>query len=252
MSFEIHNFTNNDDIDVIQQKGNFIVVEYKKDLSVTPLTAQMEYYAAQMNIRKRQLIATLKNTGVTLQAGAMQWIVGDVKATTGIKGVGDFAKKMFRSAVTDESAIKPEYRGSGVVVTEPTYRHLIILDLDDWNNALLVEDGLYLASDSEVQEKAVPKRTVSSVVLGNEGLFNLGLYGTGFVVLESPVPESELITIDLKDDVLRIDGDMAIAWSDTLNFTVERSVKTLLGSASSGEGLVNVYRGTGRVLMRPV
>lgn len=74
----------------------------------------------------------------------------------------------------------------------------------------------------------------------------------GFVVLESPVPESELITIDLKDDVLRIDGSMAIAWSDTLDFTVERSGKSLIGSAASGEGLVNVYRGTGRVLMQPV
>ncbi|MFZ2730273.1 MAG: AIM24 family protein, partial [Blautia wexlerae] len=28
--------------------------------------------------------------------------------------------------------------------------------------------------------------------------------------------------------------------------------KTLVGSAVSGEGLVNVYRGTGRVLMCPV
>lgn len=28
--------------------------------------------------------------------------------------------------------------------------------------------------------------------------------------------------------------------------------KTLIGSAASGEGLVNVYRGTGRVLLAPV
>ena len=45
---------------------------------------------------------------------------------------------------------------------------------------------------------------------------------------------------------------MAIAWSDSLKFTVERSTKTLVGSAVSGEGLVNVYRGTGRVLIAPV
>ena len=32
----------------------------------------------------------------------------------------------------------------------------------------------------------------------------------------------------------------------------ERSTKTLIGSAVSGEGLVNVYRGTGKVLMSPV
>ena len=45
---------------------------------------------------------------------------------------------------------------------------------------------------------------------------------------------------------------MAIAWSGTLDFTVERSGKSLIGSAASGEGLVNVYRGTGKVLMAPV
>ena len=35
-------------------------------------------------------------------------------------------------------------------------------------------------------------------------------------------------------------------------FTVERTTKTLIGSAASGEGLVNVYRGTGKVRMSPV
>jgi len=33
---------------------------------------------------------------------------------------------------------------------------------------------------------------------------------------------------------------------------VERSGKTLTGSAASGEGLVNVYRGTGRIWIAPV
>ena len=46
--------------------------------------------------------------------------------------------------------------------------------------------------------------------------------------------------------------NFVIAWSGSLNFTVERSGKSLIGSAASGEGLVNVYRGTGKVLMAPV
>ena len=58
--------------------------------------------------------------------------------------------------------------------------------------------------------------------------------------------------IELVNDVLKIDGNMAIAWSGSLNFTVERSGKTLIGSAASGEGLVNTYRGTGKVLLAPV
>ena len=51
---------------------------------------------------------------------------------------------------------------------------------------------------------------------------------------------------------LKIDGNLAVCWSSNLDFTVERSTGTLVGSAVSGEGLVNVYRGTGRVLMSPV
>ena len=42
---------------------------------------------------------------------------------------------------------------------------------------------------------------------------------------------------------------MAIAWSASLQFTVEMSSKSILGSAVSGEGLVNVYRGTGKILV---
>jgi uncharacterized protein (AIM24 family) len=71
-------------------------------------------------------------------------------------------------------------------------------------------------------------------------------------VLESPVPAEELIVVDLQKDMIRIDGSMAIAWSNTLEFTVERTTNTLIGSAASGEGLVNVYRGTGRLLIAPV
>ena len=96
------------------------------------------------------------------------------------------------------------------------------------------------------------RSNLSSAVAGGEGLFNLGIQGVGTLCLESPVPKEELIEITLQNDVLKVDGNMAIAWSGTLDFTVERSGKTLIGSAASGEGLVNVYRGTGRVLLAPV
>ena len=113
---------------------------------------------------------------------------------------------------------------------------------------MVLEDGLFLACDSNITQKVVARTTISSAVAGKEGLFNLCLTGNGVAVLESPVPKDELIEFDLKDDELKIDGNMAIAWSNSLKFTVERSSKSLVGSAVSGEGLVNVYRGTGKVL----
>lgn len=250
--FKINNFEDNDDVKIVEEQGAFKVVEYQRDLSVDHLTAQTAYYAAKMNVRRRQLVCNVGLSDITVQAGAMQWMAGDVKATTGIKGVGDFVGKTFRGKVTKESAIKPEYTGTGKLVLEPTYKHILLIDVDDWNGSIVIEDGLFLSCDSKLKHKAVMRSNISSAALGGEGLFNLGIFGDGVLALESHVPRQELIEIELEKDELKIDGNMAIAWSGSLKFTVERSGKTLMGSAASGEGFVNVYRGTGRVLLAPV
>ncbi len=250
--FRINNFTNNDDIRTVTSMGAFTVVEYLRDLSVLPEQAQTAYYCNAMNVRRRQVICDLSRANVTLQSGAMQWSVGNVNATTGVKGVGDLFNKALRGSVTGESAIKPEYTGDGILVTEPTFRHILLLNLDDWGGSVVLDDGLFLACEATLQHKAVMRSNISSAVAGGEGLFNLGITGKGVLCLESPSPKEELIEIELNNDVLRVDGNMAIAWSGSLEFTVERSGKTLIGSAASGEGLVNVYRGTGRVLLAPV
>ena len=250
--YTINNFTNNDDIRILNQLGPFTVIEYVRDLSVMPSESLLAYYCNEMNVRKRQVICDLKEANITLQAGAMQWTVGNVNATTGVKGVGDLFGKALRGSVTGESAIKPEYTGDGTLVLEPTYKHILLVDLDEWNGSIVLDDGLFLACDASLKHKAVARSNLSSAIAGNEGLFNLGIVGHGVLCLESPCPKEELVEIELKNDVLKVDGNMAIAWSGSLEFTVERSGKTLIGSAASGEGLVNVYRGTGRVLLAPV
>lgn len=250
--YKISNLFENDDIKTLDSLGAFTVIEYQRDLSVMPGEAMVAYYSHAMNVRRRQLICDVSKSSVTVQAGAMQWTAGDVNATTGIKGVGDLFGKALMGKVSGESAIKPEYTGSGTLVLEPTYKHLLLVDLKDWNGSIVLDDGLFLACESTLKHKAVMRSNLSSAALGNEGLFNLGVTGSGILCLESYCPKEELVVIDLQDDVLKVDGNMAIAWSGSLNFTVERSGKSLLGSAASGEGLVNVYRGTGRVLLAPV
>ena len=106
--YQIKNFTDNDDIRILDQRGPFTIIEYLRDLSVTPESAQTAYFASEMNVRKRQVICDVSKANITVQAGAMQWSVGNVNATTGIKGVGDLFGKAMRGKVTGESAIKPE------------------------------------------------------------------------------------------------------------------------------------------------
>ncbi len=235
---------------VLREKYN--IVQYTKDLSVTPATAQLAYFASKMNYHKRQLAVVLDNDDVVIQAGAMQWFAGDVYVTTDVHSPQSLISKIFGAAVTQETIIKPRYAGTGMLVLEPTYKYLLVEDLRNWQDGMVIEDGLFLACDGNVHIKTVARTNISSALLGGEGLFNNCLVGDGQVVLESPVPRLELVAIDLEDDCIKIDGSFAIAWSNSLQFTVERSTPSLIGSAASGEGLVNVYRGTGRVLMSPV
>ena len=130
--YQIRNLLDNDDIRVVEKNGAFTIIEYQRDLSVSPQSAMNAYYCDAMNIRKRQVLCELKHSPVTVQAGAMQWMVGDCRATTGIKGVGDLIGKAVRGKASGESAIKPEYTGNGMLVLEPTYKYLLLLDVGQW------------------------------------------------------------------------------------------------------------------------
>lgn len=239
---------------IISTINNFHVLEYVQDASVSPMNAIDEYFMSKMNVRRRQVVIDIsREHSAVIQAGAMQWMGGNVQATSGVKGLGDLFGKAIKGAVTKETAVKPEYIGEGFLVLEPTYKYIILQDVSKWGSiGMTIEDGMFLACDANVKRNIVARKTLSSAVLGGEGLFNMSLQGNGAVALESNVPEDELIEIELENDELKIDGNLAVCWSSNLDFTVERTTKTLVGSAVSGEGLVNVYRGSGRVLMSPV
>ena len=251
-SVTIKNLTDNKNIVLKEQGGCFKVFEHQNDLSVTPRLAFLSYYMNEMNIRKRQVLCELNGNSIKMQAGAMQWMSGNIEMVSDVKGVGSFLGKMIKGAVTGESAVKPVYSGNGLVMLEPTYRYLLIEDVGSWGSGIVLDDGLFLACDTSVQESISKRNNVSSALLGGEGLFNLCLSGNGYCVLESPVPREELVEFNLNNSCVKIDGNMAIAWSSSLSFTVEKAAKTLIGSGLSGEGFVNVYRGTGKILMSPL
>lgn len=248
---QVNNLQNNTNLAQIAQLGPYIVYEHQKDLSVSPYNAANAYFMHEMNYKKRQVLCVMNGNAVRTQAGAMQWIAGQVEMSSNVKGVGDFLGKAIKGAATGESAAKPLYQGYGYLMLEPTFKYILLENVANWGSGIVLDDGMFLACDASLQESVVARRNISSALLGGEGIFNLSLSGQGIAVLESPVPREELIELVIQDDVVKIDGNMAIAWSNTLQFTVEKSSKSLIGSAVSGEGFVNVYRGSGRLLMAP-
>ena len=249
---EIRNFVGeNDNIIVLDEKGPFKVIEYEKYLSVTPEEAISKYFSSKMNVRPRQLIVDLsKTTGIYLQAGEMQWMSGANKLSADVNGIEDMGKKFLKSKLTKETLAKPEYSGDGFVVTEQTYKHLILLNLNEWDNSITIDDNFFLAAEKSVG-LSVERRSDLSSAIAATNLFYTTLHGDGYVCLESNIPMEELIVIEITNDTVTIDGPLAIAWTSGLQFKGERSGKSFVDSALS-ESLVNVFRGTGKILMAPV
>ena len=80
-----NNLYNNGNMKQIASLGCVKVFEHQRDLSVNPSSAMAAYYAAEMNVRKRQVLIELSGNSFTVQAGAMQWMAGSVNMTSGIK-----------------------------------------------------------------------------------------------------------------------------------------------------------------------
>ena len=75
----------------IKSMDNFHVLEYIQDASVSPMNAVDEYFMSKMNVRRRQVVIDLdRNHSAMIQAGAMQWMGGQVEVTSGVRGIGDF------------------------------------------------------------------------------------------------------------------------------------------------------------------
>ena len=71
IEMEIKNLVN-EERKITKQRGIFSVLEYVRDLSVSPYNATAQYFMSKMNVRRRQVVAKLENDSLTMQAGALQ------------------------------------------------------------------------------------------------------------------------------------------------------------------------------------
>ncbi|MFR5731478.1 MAG: AIM24 family protein [Clostridium sp.] len=143
---------------IISTINNFHVLEYVQDASVSPMNAIDEYFMSKMNVRRRQVVIDIsREHSAVIQAGAMQWMGGNVQATSGVKGLGDLFGKAIKGAVTKETAVKPEYIGEGFLVLEPTYKIYYPSGCFQmgkcWNDSLKMECSL--ACDANVKRNIV-------------------------------------------------------------------------------------------------
>lgn len=199
-------------------------------------------------IKLRQVRIILEDSSVKLESGALSYMKGEIEIKTKTGGVVGLGKKFLNSKLTGETMFKPTYEGTGEIFLEPSFGHFALIELED--EEIIVDDGLFYACEEDVEVGAAMQKSVSSMLFGNEGIYQTSISGSGIVVLEIPVPESEIFKCKLFNDTLKVDGNFAVLRTNNIKFTVEKS-SSLIGSVTNGEGLLNVYSGTGEVWLLP-
>jgi uncharacterized protein (AIM24 family) len=184
------------------------------------------------------LKADFKNSAVRYESGGMYYMLGNLEMEANLPSAGGFLKSM----VTRESVVKPVIKGSGTLWFEPTFGNFTILELnaDEW----ILDKGAYYASEMGVEIGSFTNKSVSGLFSG-EGFFQTRVSGYGKVVLLSKGP---LETIELNNDKLVVDGSFAVARQAGVQLTVSKANKGIFSSLISGEGIVNTFSGTGKVL----
>jgi uncharacterized protein (AIM24 family) len=194
----------------------------------------------------KQVRITLDNSSVLLEPGAMLLTKGNVDmsldSVSEQGGFGSFLKRAATSMASGESMIKPRFSGTGEVLLEPRSDFIFLVSLKE--ETLICDQGLWVACDGSCQVDGHVNK-LSAMMAGGEGMVMPRVQGTGTVLLQSPVPKQKIMVVELNNETLKVDGPFVMAFWGDIDFSAEKAGKGLLSSAASGEGMVNVYSGTG-------
>jgi uncharacterized protein (AIM24 family) len=201
--------------------------------------------AIKFSVEEKQMLKMVKvemqNTMFRCESGAMYYMQGNLQIESKMPSAGGLLKSM----VTKETAFKPTISGTGTVYLEPSFGEFTIMDLK--NETWILDKGAYYASEMGIEVGLWTNKAISGLFSG-EGFFQTQVSGTGKVIVVSNGPLEE---INLVNDRLVVDGSFAVARTAGIEFTVNKATKGLFSSWTSGEGIVNTFTGTGKVLIAP-
>jgi uncharacterized protein (AIM24 family) len=231
----------------------FEILKYKPLAGGESIAAIEQLYTLnRAGVHFYQLRIRLDNDAVRTEPGSLQFLRGqiEIESSTGMgEGMKSLMKGAIAAARTGETMFKPLYRGTGDIYLEPTLGHYWPMQLN--NQTLYADQGLFCCCEDAVKVGAHKVESFSARVAGDEGRYQTKVSGAGIVVFRIPVPLVEVLEIYLNNETLQVDGSFALLRSEGINFSVEKSSSSLIGSVTSGEGLLQTFKGTGKVWIAP-
>ena len=191
----------------------------------------------------KMIKCTIENELVRAESGTLHYMVGQIQMDVAAPTLGGFLKSM----ASGENVIRPTYRGTGTIYFgPPMFGEYTVLELQ--GHQWIIDRGAYICSDAGINVNIWRNKGLAAIA-GGEGFWQTMVEGTGRCVIKSGGP---LEAIDLNNGRLVVEGTFAVARTGNINFTIQKSSRGIMASIASGEGLVHVFEGTGRVLIAPV
>lgn len=192
-----------------------------------------------------------KGETVKIERGSMAYkkdvdIVGKLNSNT--KGFGALLGSIGRSLTSGESMFITEATGksnnSEIGIAPASIGKIEKLTVG--SSQYRLNTNAYLASDVSVSYKMVRQNISKSFFGGTGGLFVMETQGVGDLLIAS---FGDIIELEVTPDLpLTVDNNHVLAWSSDLDYNIEIASGTF--GFTTGEGLVNTFRGSGKVLIQ--
>jgi len=183
----------------------------------------------------------LNDETVQAEYGALCYFYGDIEIDARVPSIG----RVVRNLLAEQSVVRPSYTGTGTLYLESSVGGFQVFEMD--GNTLILEPGVYWASEEDVTLKFFRERVMTALLTG-EGfiLLRTKVSGKGKIVLKTNGPVE---VIELQDQRLATDGNYVLARTEGIAYRAKRSARTFIGSVLNSEYRLRVYEGTGRILL---
>ena len=178
----------------------------------------------------------------------MQDVNLEGKLNSNKKGFGGFLSAMAKSLVSDESIFITQVTGTaadGVVAIAPTVPGTIA-KLEVGARQYRLNDGAFFACDDSVNCKMQKQDLGQAFFGGSGGLFVMETEGQGDMLIAA---YGDLVEVECTPaKPVTIDNEHVVAWDASLSYSIEVASGSF--GFTTGEGLVNRFTGSGKILIQ--
>jgi uncharacterized protein (AIM24 family) len=187
----------------------------------------------------------LDHETVRVEAGALCYYVGDIRIHSPLVPA---LRGMFKALLADEALYRPTYSGTGVVTLESSLGGFDLLELH--GGSWIMEKGTYWASEESVDVRYHREKFLTGLFSGEGPVYlQTKVSGRGKVVVATRGP-TEILTLEKGRSVV-VEGPYVVGRTADVSLSLRRATKNFMGVFTSGEKMVRVYEGPGRVLLNP-